>query len=203
MTYNPLNNLPPVLLKSGNPGYTPGLPVLAASLVSDVVTVDTSGLRLPYAGDAYGRCLEPHLRASSGSSGVPVHFNVDAAAGCRLLLNQSYFDTICATSGAQALLNLPGTPSVFFKTKPQTSNSPLPANLAVGRWGDASAASAADWLLVSVPAAAPAAVLTAQACQSMLTGLEVNIIYTASGLKSNPQFTILAATVPHPPAPPR
>lgn len=178
VTYNPLNNLPPVLLKSGNPGYTPGLPVLAASLVSDVVTVDTSGLRLPYAGDAYGRCLEPHLRASSGSSGVPVHFNVDAAAGCRLLLNQSYFDTICATSGAQALLN-------------------LPANLAVGRWGDASAASAADWLLVSVPAAAPAAVLTAQACQSMLTGLEVNIIYTASGLKSNPQFTILAATVQH------
>ena len=107
VTYNPLSNLPPVLRKSGNPGYTPGLPVLAASLVSDVVTVDTSGLRLPYAGDAHGRCLEPHVRASSGSGGVPVYFNVDVGTGCRLLLNQSYFDTMCTTSGAQALLNLP------------------------------------------------------------------------------------------------
>jgi hypothetical protein len=31
----------------------------------------------------------------------------------------------------------------------------------------------------------------------MLTGIEINIVYTASGLKSNPQFTILSATVQH------
>jgi tectonic-1/3 len=175
VTYNPLTNLPPVLLKSGNPGYTPGLPVLAASLVADVVTVDTSGLRLPYSGDAHGRCLDPLLRASSGSSGLPVLFNVDAGAGCRLTMNQSLFDSVCATSGTQAFL------------KP-------PANLAVGRWGDAVAASAADWLPVAAPVAGAVPVLTASACQSMVSGLEVNIVYTASGLKSNPQFTIVAAS---------
>ncbi len=114
VTYNPRNNLSP-LLKSGNPGYSPGLAVLAASLASDVVTVDTSGLRLPYAGDAHGICLEPHLLASSGSSGVPVQFNVDVGSGCRLPMNFSYFQTMCTTSGAQALLKLPGSSPPHFQ----------------------------------------------------------------------------------------
>ncbi len=175
VTYNPLTSLPPVVLKSGNPGYTPGLPVLAASISSGVVTVDPAGLRLPHAGDAFGGCLEPQRRASSGSSGVPVHFNVDAGAGCRLQLNQSYFDALCASSGTQAFLNMPGS-------------------LSIGRWGDASAANAEDWLPLSAPVAASTTVLTTDACRSMVTGLDVSIIYTASGLKSNPQFTILAAT---------
>jgi len=174
VTYDPLTNLPPVLLKSGNPGYTPGLPVLAASVVASVATVSPAGLRLPYAGDAHGACIPAHLRAATGSNGVPVLFNVDGSAGCRLQLNQSYFDELCATSGTQAFLN-------------------MPANLAIGRWGDASTASVADWLTVAAPLAASSAVLTASACQSMVTGLDINIVYTASGLKSNPQFTILAA----------
>ena len=174
ITYNPLLSLPPVPLKSGNPGYTPGLPLLAASLSSGVVTQDAAGLRLPYAGDAFGTCLEPNMRAR-GSSGVPVMFNVDAGAGCRVTMNQTYFDTVCASGGTKAFLE-------------------LPSNLAIGRWGDASAAAAADWLPIPPPLPASSAVLTTTLCQSMVVGLDINIIYTASGLKSNPQFTVLAAT---------
>ena len=47
---------------------------------------------------------------------------------------------------------------------------------------------------MAAPVAGAVPVLTASACQSMVSGLEVNIVYTASGLKSNPQFTIVAAS---------
>jgi len=113
------------------------------------------------------RAFRRIFRAATGSNGVPVLFNVDGGAGCRLQLNQSAFDELCATSGTPAFLN-------------------LPANLAIGRWGDATTASVADWLTVAAPLAASAAVLTASACQSMVTALDINIVYTASGLKSNP-----------------
>jgi hypothetical protein len=173
VTYNPETTQPPVFIKSGNPGYIPGHPVLAASVSSGLVAVDPSGFRLPYAGDAFGSCLQPHLLPAAGS-GLSVLFNVDSGAGCRLSMNQSYFDELCQTGGTVA----------FFS---------LPQNIAIGRWGDASAATAQDWLPITAPSVASSPKLTLSVCQSMVTGLDISIVYTAAGLKSNPQFTILGA----------
>lgn len=198
----PNGNLVP-RVRSGNPGYYLGSPVLFGSLdasVSSTVDEFVDGMTIPSPitkFDAtspanFGLAKCPTSTQMQGS--IPVKFGYDVATGCTVTLTRAQLVDMCC-AGSTSCATAHTSPYVDSTTSVPYFLLPLVSGY-VGIYGNADPLDATQWepittTVISQPRQWNDATGT---CQNMHAGTDYSFLVAYSGEKSNPQNKIVAAT---------
>ncbi|CAK9009634.1 Serine/threonine-protein phosphatase ppe1 (Phosphatase esp1) [Durusdinium trenchii] len=184
----------PVRVVSGNPGYVQGLPVQAGNRTTInageedekvAVQYNANGLTIMAAGGPRGACFENSTAwwdaiLSQEPNQTPVLFGVDTVSTCSVQLTFDDFTDLtkwCRDYAAGPIFNL--VPNV------------------VGSYGNANPWDPREWvdifmdrsqILQTRPNPAPGALM----CQGFVDRVNIEILWTKTGEKQNPQPQILA-----------
>jgi tectonic-1/3 len=198
----PNGNLVP-RVRSGNPGYYLGAPVLFGYLdatVSSTVKEVISGMTIPsplvnYDATApvnFGKAKCPTSTQTQAS--MPVKFGYDVATGCTVTLTREQLidmccagSTSCATTRTSSYID--SSTGIPYFLLPLVSGY-------VGIFGNADPLDATQWeafttTVVSQPRLWNDATNT---CQNMRTGTDYSFLVAFAGERANPQNKIVAAT---------
>lgn len=175
--------------RSGNPGYLPGLPVLAGVLTSDptsgssktAVLAATEGLQLVGPGSGGACAVSGGAASSAAASTSSIRFGEDVVVGCSLSLTPAELETLCTAAGVASL------PGVVLGLAGGLTH--------VGMMGNADPLRSTHWLAISEtqPSASPTWDAASLTCQGMLVGFEVRLLAAPVGEAANPQRKIIAA----------
>eukprot|EP00903_Cladosiphon_okamuranus_P006338 g6208.t2 len=173
--------------RSGNPGYLPGLPVLAGRLESSedfeyVAPGGTGG----------GGGLELMVGEGKGCDDVgtsPVEFVYDAFGCCVLSLTREALAEHCAGSGQYVDPETGFTPLAFHNTSSSVEY--------LGSYGNADPLDVSQWVEMPVTSSADTASWDDESgvCSSTVSTLEYQVLYAPVGAAANPQSKIVSAAV--------
>ena len=163
--------------RSGNPGYTVGLPVLVGRMqmtaTKRAITERPGGLKL-FGASADGSC--------STTSATPVAFNEDVRVGCTKKLNYAGLKALCETS--------------------QQNRIPIQLNVTddyVGTLGNSDPHFVEEWLKIGgkwddALGSLPTFTAETGVCKGLIMGLEYRVLYANIGANTNPQRKVVAVT---------
>ncbi|CAM9514499.1 unnamed protein product [Ectocarpus sp. 13 AM-2016] len=171
--------------RSGNPGYLPGLPVLAGRLESE----DDDEYIAP-GGSNGGGGLELMAGEGRGCDDVgttPVEFAYDGVGCCVLSLTREALAEHCTGSGQHVDPETGFTPLAFGNTSSTVEY--------LGIYGNADPLDVSQWVELPLASSADTASWDDESgvCSSMVSTLEYRVLYTAVGSKANPQSKIVSA----------
>ena len=188
-------------LRSGNPGYQAGLPVLFGTqkVSGATMLMSVAGMELPYPSAS---CAAPSLSAAA-AAGLSVGFGYDVQTGCVLSLNRSELQSLCcigsdlcsasASSYTSKYSNSLGVPSYLASA---TASASTPAF--IGTYGNADPLDLAQWQPLLAPASPPRSsrqwLEYSSTCRAMISGINYKFLVGYSGEKASPQNMILAAS---------
>eukprot|EP00752_Nemacystus_decipiens_P014257 g12678.t1 len=171
--------------RSGNPGYLPGLPVLAGRLESseDFEYVAPGG-----SDDGGG--LELMVGEGRGCEDVgtsPVEFAYDAFGCCVLSLTRLELAEHCTGSGPHVDPETGFTPLAFYNTSSSVEY--------LGSYGNADPLDPSQWVEIPVASSADTASWDDKSgvCSSVVSTLEYRVLYAPVGSAANPQSKIVSA----------
>ncbi|CAM9472724.1 unnamed protein product [Ectocarpus fasciculatus] len=171
--------------RSGNPGYLPGLPVLAGRLESE-----DDDEYIAAGGSNGGGGLELMVGEGNGCDNVgttPVEFAYDGVGCCVLSLTREALAEHCTGSGQHVDPETGFTPLAFGNTSSTVEY--------LGIYGNADPLDVSQWVELPLASSADTAFWDDESgvCSSMVSTLEYRVLYTAVGSKANPQSKIISA----------
>jgi Protein of unknown function (DUF1619) len=166
-------------LRSGSPGYITGLPVVAGTKSSTVMSVPQQGLQIL----GGGLC--------STATKMSVDFGYDALGCCSIELTRAQLKAAC-TSGGTGVFASDGITPIALAALPVTG-------VYIGSYGNADPADATQWFAAEIGAVSRNAGWqeSTGTCKNVTSALEWRLLWSDTGSKSNPQSRILSADVPY------
>ena len=164
------------VVRSGNPGYLAGKPVLGGIFAADGLSLTRADLTVS-GGDGRGTCLTPGAGGGAGSGSHPwIGYGADALVSCWIEVTDAAL-TDCAALQSSILASLlPG----------QSVN-------AVAAWGNSDPATVGDWTSIVMPASTPVPAQGAGSCANIVVGLEYGFVSVPGGAANNPQDKLIGA----------
>jgi len=197
-------------VRSGNPGYLMGRPVLIGTLAAPVAPASLGtiaeveeGLQvvsslMPYDSTAAASFGTAKCPTSLASAHQTVGFGYDMTSGCELELTRAQLKDLCCTNSDECN---PVAPTAYADP---TSGIPyflaFPAAAQyVGLYGNADPLDVKQWTVVSQRATTLKNSWNDNTgiCKNMVTGLHYKFLVASTGEKSFPQSKIVAAEVEH------
>lgn len=191
-------------VKSGNPGYQQGLPVLLGYRNGSVIAETIEGFTVPYA--SKGSCP----RNDDAVEQFVTAFGYDTLSGCTLTLKRDDLRDFCCTGASGACLahsfvSQVAAPSVYvdpatglahFLNVSQISTSGVSVGY-VGIYGDADPLDISQWFpyATSFPTDARTWNDETSTCSKVFAGLSIQFLVANSADRENPQKKIVAAKV--------
>lgn len=202
-------------IRSGNPGYVTGLPILfgtlqenvAASVEYQTIVQSEEGLKIPtsllnYVSDEstifgtstcpYG--LDAYIPVNQTGQGMSIKFGYDTSTGCIADLTKDQLIAMCCegsencdrTDYNSSYTSSTGVP-FFFNIKDGY----------VGIYGNADPLDYKQWLemKVTLPIVPRQWNADTNTCQNMLSGLQYEFLISNTGEKRNPQSKIISVSV--------
>jgi len=166
-------------LRSGNPGYRTGTPVLAGnSIASTLTAVNASYLGLQVMG------ISP-TGACDDVIGATVAFGTDLQTGCTLSLDRSDLQTMCGGGGVY--MSGSSHVPIFFPSPPGY----------VGVLGNADPLDKTQWMVLDKSLSTATSLWddASGICYDFFTGLDYKFLTADIGSIENPQRKIVAAQV--------
>jgi hypothetical protein len=191
------NNLLP-RLRSGNPGYIDGLPVLGGhkrtNIYPAVDIIDSWITGLPVMSSADGKC--DTTAVSNVFATQAVTFGDDMATGCTVALTKAELTALCSPTATETWLQTTTAGSKI----PKWLMSPVdatPTDSYVGIFGNADPYDVTQWLKVASLEIEedPAYTASSGQCENFPTHAHYKFAYTNVGNTQNPQKKIIAARV--------
>ncbi|CAN0403321.1 unnamed protein product [Pylaiella littoralis] len=171
--------------RSGNPGYLPGLPVLAGILASsDDFEYVAAG------GSSGGGGLDLMVGEGRGCDDVgtsPVEFAYDGLGCCVLSLTRDALAEHCVGSGQYVDPDTGFTPLAFQNTSSSVEY--------LGSYGNSDPLDVSQWIEMPVASSADTASWDDKSgvCSSVVSTLEYRVLYAVVGSAANPQSKIVSA----------
>ncbi|CAM9721871.1 unnamed protein product, partial [Laminaria digitata] len=171
--------------RSGNPGYLPGLPVLAGRLESS-----GDNEYIAAGGSTGGGGLELMAGEGRGCDDVgtsTVEFGYDGLGCCVLSLTRDALEQHCTGSGQHVDPDSGFTPLAFQNTSSSVEY--------IGEYGSADPLDVSQWMELQFASSADTASWDDESgvCSSMVSTLEYRFLYAPVGSKANPQNKIVSA----------
>lgn len=192
-----------VRVRSGNPGYIQGLPVLLGQLNGSVIAQTISGFSVPYS--SQGNCP----RNDETVQQLPTAFGYDTLTGCTLSLTRSQLRDFCCTGAsgaclARSFVSQVTTPSEYVNAGTGVAHflnvSQAASGLVggyIGIYGDADPLDVSQWFSYasSIPTDARTWNDETSTCANAFVGLNIQFLVANSAERGNPQKKIVAAKV--------
>lgn len=189
--------------RSGNPGYIAGLPVLAGRPVSNGATgVETAknaiqqikdGLRIPFYADERGRCQPDSSKQLDEISpaGEQVLFRHETMQSCTVPMTVAALKSACEQDPDTVTKNDVSTYGIYLNA------SGLPTR--IGVYGNANYTNTdlSEWLEIKInkPVGQGTFSDSVMECTTLVTSMNIELLYANAGAYLNPQPKIVAARV--------
>lgn len=197
-------------MRSGNPGYIMGKPVLFGGLsgAASGTTLKTigqtrEGMQVPSPlntymetnRDAFGQGLCPELDRKFAQQSIA--FGYDMSSSCKLELTRPQLEGVCCRGSSYCTSTYEDVAPLYTSTTGMPVYFSNVSSGYVGIYGNADPLDASQWIKVSTRTSSAARKFDANTgiCSGMLSGLKYKFLYSAQGELKYPQNKILAAEV--------